>query len=1660
MKLQQDVSNNQPYTAVRSKWHQSLCYLLTLTLAMPSLPSYAVPANNALPSGGNISSGSGTINSQGNNMTINQTSDKLAINWSSYNIGANASVTYVQPNAQAVALNRILSADPSQIFGRLQANGQVILINPNGVVVGPGAKINVGAMIVSTMNLSDSDFLSNNYRFTTPSVDMLQVALPQIVNQGTITSGAGGYVHLIGHNIQNQGSINAPGGTVGLLAGNTVALALSNNGNLIPLDVTHTKSGNALINHSGTISTANTQGVGGDIKILSDQINLLAGSTIDASGARGGGQVLIKSSLRDHTDPLYNTSKLYFDKQATINANATVTGNGGYVDTSANNIRINGAVSVLSAQGGQAGTWLLDPSNVYICSTAVGGTCAGKTDSFGQNLPATTNSYIDINSLITALSAGNNVTISTGGADSSGSVGHLYLNELLNPVMSKSATLTLIAGIDITLNANINATGCSGCGLNLILDATNGKAAGSGAIVVNSNTLNTNGGTIDFKSGTAFSNNAAQNVLTSGGNVNFAGDVLIANPRGLNIDTTNGNATAGNVVFNGRVDSANRYDFIAFTERQVTDGKTSWNDARGYALNGSSQGTNDTIGGSYLATVGSQLQNTLAGTASCNSAYGCFAGAWLGGHLNVKVNSDGSLSTNNAGQVVGTNGQVIEAGKGQWQWADGPLAGQTFYHANINTGNGAGGTQVCTNAGGCSYTAVPNTPSKICTNAAQCIYSNWDTAKGRSVAEPNGGFNRSESALQFFGSGGLWNDLNQASNPATSGDYQVRGYVQETTLAASSLNIKANSVTFSGAVGSIKPLATLTISAPTININGGLIRTTGAQTYDSGSANRAAINLGAANTELQVMAEVLPNGYPGCATVGGCLTGGKLSLNNSIIYATQDSNLTLRAFSDVTLGTNQTIDANGHALNVTLAAGDSALNQNAPQNSGGTLNLNAGSRITTNGNVTLIADSMNFSNPTTPTIVGSGTLNILTRTAAKNIYLGTAGDGLSIASSVFSGPNRAFSPSLTMINIGKPIDNGNYQQSGTVTLNNFTYGNPLTVNTSGNIVLSNTVQTTSGGALTLNNATGTNTSNISGSGSLAGGQLIVVNTDGTSTYSGTITGTGTALTKTGKGTLTLTGANTYTGATHVNQGTLVAEANAFGSNATQLTAITVAQGATFNNAPGLNATNTIGSLSGVADSNVLLNSGTLAIGGDNTNTNFAGLLSGSGNLTKIGSGTLTLSSANTYTGLTTINTGRLANGINNALLSTAIVRIADGATYDLNNFDQTLATLNDVNPNPNGAAQLQLGRGNLILGNSQDSLFSGVIAGSGNLTKTGTGNVMLSGNNIYTGTTTINSGTVIANHAYALGGASTAGVIVNNGASLLLNNLILASGTNNTSAVGAVRLNGGVLKSVGNAGLIGALNVTQSTQISNLGTSLANQVPANCNASNCSLTLNAVNIASGQTLALGNGGVWTLSTARVNAQGANLTVNTQSTYTANDTIGAKDNALASLNITANGTTLQNVTANQIQVMDESRTGVVLNGTLDASGSANGTVMVEAKRGSIRVNGDIQAGTTSGDAITLKAGSNYAAGDATGGDVVLGNNVMFKTNGTVLIYTGSIARSGAATIGFTQAANNPTYYYGKDSGFRPTAAYNIVFREQPTASLLTLIFRSRLEINSS
>ena len=141
----------------------------------------------------------------------------------SFNIGRNNAVQFVQPNSRSVALNRVLGADPSVILGRLNANGQVFLINPNGVLFGRGAQVNVGGLIASTLNLSDADLMAGHYAFTGTS-------RAAVLNEGTITAGRGGYVALLGASVGNQGVISAQLGTVALAAGEKITLDVAGDG--------------------------------------------------------------------------------------------------------------------------------------------------------------------------------------------------------------------------------------------------------------------------------------------------------------------------------------------------------------------------------------------------------------------------------------------------------------------------------------------------------------------------------------------------------------------------------------------------------------------------------------------------------------------------------------------------------------------------------------------------------------------------------------------------------------------------------------------------------------------------------------------------------------------------------------------------------------------------------------------------------------------------------------------------------------------------------------------------------------------------------------------------------------------------------------------------------------------------------------------------------------------------------------------------------------------------------------------------------------------------------------------------------------------------------------------------------------------------------------
>ena len=211
-------------TAVQTPFmlaHLSAAILIGLGL-LPTHAALAQAPSAVLPTGMAVAAGaaSSSITSPGA-MNITTGADRTVLNWGSFSIGAGNSVSIQQPQASSQVLNRVLGQDPSAIFGSLQSNGGVWLLNPNGVLFGQGARIDVGGLVASTLHMDTQDFLAGRYSLR---ADPAAPAGASVVNQGAIRTSFGGKVYLVGADVNNNGQIDAPGGQAALLAAREVDL--------------------------------------------------------------------------------------------------------------------------------------------------------------------------------------------------------------------------------------------------------------------------------------------------------------------------------------------------------------------------------------------------------------------------------------------------------------------------------------------------------------------------------------------------------------------------------------------------------------------------------------------------------------------------------------------------------------------------------------------------------------------------------------------------------------------------------------------------------------------------------------------------------------------------------------------------------------------------------------------------------------------------------------------------------------------------------------------------------------------------------------------------------------------------------------------------------------------------------------------------------------------------------------------------------------------------------------------------------------------------------------------------------------------------------------------------------------------------------------------
>src|SRR5215510_9359753 len=174
------------------------------------------------PVGGSVVEGSAGISQSGSVTNVNQSTNKAIINWQSFSIGAKETVNFNQPGSSSVTLNRVIGNETSVISGALNANGQVFLVNSAGVLFSKGAQVNVGGLVASTLDISNSDFMAGKYRFSGTSA-------ASVVNQGNIRAHGGGYIALLGRIVSNDGVINARLGTVAMASGEKITLNFGGN---------------------------------------------------------------------------------------------------------------------------------------------------------------------------------------------------------------------------------------------------------------------------------------------------------------------------------------------------------------------------------------------------------------------------------------------------------------------------------------------------------------------------------------------------------------------------------------------------------------------------------------------------------------------------------------------------------------------------------------------------------------------------------------------------------------------------------------------------------------------------------------------------------------------------------------------------------------------------------------------------------------------------------------------------------------------------------------------------------------------------------------------------------------------------------------------------------------------------------------------------------------------------------------------------------------------------------------------------------------------------------------------------------------------------------------------------------------------------------------
>jgi len=1413
------------------------------------------PSAAAAPGGGQVTAGNGRIVQGNGTTTITQQSPRLAIDWTSFGIAAGESVRFIQPGPGAIALNRVTGREPSSILGELSANGTVFLLNPNGVLFGRGARVDVGSLVASTLQLSNADFEAGRHAFSGDSA-------ASVVNRGAIQAGAGGKLALIAAKVENAGTLNADGGSVLLAGASAVSLtladgrplgytisrgaaqALAANGGLIVADGGHvvlTAKGldglaESVVNASGVVqartvrqdrgvieliadpatgvarvegrldaSAPEAGGVGGTIRVLGDKVGVFDGARLDARGAGGGGQVLVGGNFQG-AGPSPNATAAYVAPTAAIDASATTRGDGGDIVV-----------------------WGTEVANVFGRLKSVGGPqggAGGRIETSGHVLD-TTGIDVEVSSGGLWLLDPYNVTISTGTQTGGGFSGGIW-------TPSASGSLVNVNSIQTLLNSGSNVT-----------IRTVGAGAQEGNIAINGNIAKTAGGaaTLSLVADGRITTNASagthRTITSTSGALNVsmsaAATTTASGNSPISLRFLDINANGGNITV-----TANRASAATAAAVDLSTNVWTTTGAGSIAITGTQAGSGNGIGvwlrsNSFSTAAGSiSVNGTSGGIATVTGTNANGAPLFSTGNIGVYLNGGNTLSSNGGGAITLTG--TATGNTATWSGSAvtlGALDALSTAGALTITGTASNPSASTYRNQQSTVALIGSSSNAVTLTGGSVTISGTNTTVGGAASTSNGNaavkldgkvdITASTGALHIAGSNaggdGVWG----------SGTAAVR----LSAPAAIPIQISAQALdTVSGYTGfyiggpatlSVLTLAPLQISAES------QVATRRALWNKGGLIVPGALSI--ATAAGMVADDTTFGGYfhiGGATSMTAAGAGNTVSLVNagnafSGAVAVTAADTTLRNSAALTLGASSitgalTVSAPGisqsGAVSVsgasTLNSGSSAIAMaNGGNAFGGAMSLTAGNAtVAANAPLTFGASTLTGSlTASAPGLLQTGALSVAGTTAlnsgASAITLANSGNVFTGAVSLTSG-DATISSSTALLLAASTLSGGlsatapGISQSGVLSI-----AGPSALNSGSSAITLANGANAFGGAMSLT----------------AGNATVAANaplTFGASTLTGSLTATAPGLLQTGalsvagtttlnSGTSTITLANSgnvFTGAVSLASGDAT-----INSSTPLLLAASTLSGGLSATAPGFSQSGVL-SIAGPS----ALNSGSSAITLTNSANAFGGAMSlNAGNATVAANAPLTFG-ASTLTGsLTASAPGLLQTGALSVAGTTALNSGASAITLanSGNVFTGAVslasgdATINSSTPLLLAASTLSGGLTATAPGISQSGILS--IAGPSALNSGSSAITLVNGGNAFGGAMSLTGGdaTVAANAPLTFGASTLTGSLIASAPGLLQTGALSVAGPSTldsgTSAV--------TLANVGNT-FGGALSLT------------------------------------------------------------------------------------------------------------------------------------------------------------------------------------------------------------------------------------------------------------